>query len=235
MIPRGGWLIEVRPDDLAYISIDLIIQGFIQSRAITQFDGGMQPMKTMYYGIPFSPQAALTDNIGAADTIIKVSDVSAFPDAPNYATIGTDEDGETISTPQGPATALSGCTRVEGLHASPGTAGELIGRNFTPRRIAALIDNVEEAAKNAEADGVTFDDGETFQEKYNSGELKGPQGRAGEQGPTGPGANEIVVALPGSGWSNGAQTVQNAGLVVSGYRVYHHPRPDSYGAIPPLP
>ena len=46
-------------------------------------------MKPMYYGIPFSPQATLTDTIGAADTIIKVSDVSAFPDAPNYATIGT--------------------------------------------------------------------------------------------------------------------------------------------------
>lgn len=33
MIPRGSWLsLEIRPDDLAYISIDLIIQGFIQSR-----------------------------------------------------------------------------------------------------------------------------------------------------------------------------------------------------------
>ena len=33
MIPRGSWLsLEVRPDDLAYISIDLIIQGFVQSR-----------------------------------------------------------------------------------------------------------------------------------------------------------------------------------------------------------
>ena len=32
-IPRGSWLsLEVRPDDLAYISIDLIVQGFVQSR-----------------------------------------------------------------------------------------------------------------------------------------------------------------------------------------------------------
>lgn len=32
-IPRGSWLsMEVRPDDLAYISIDLIFQGFVQSR-----------------------------------------------------------------------------------------------------------------------------------------------------------------------------------------------------------
>lgn len=33
MIPRGSWLsLEVRPDDLAYVSIDLIVQGFVQSR-----------------------------------------------------------------------------------------------------------------------------------------------------------------------------------------------------------
>lgn len=32
-IPRGSWLsLEVRPDKLAYISIDLIFQGFVQSR-----------------------------------------------------------------------------------------------------------------------------------------------------------------------------------------------------------
>lgn len=32
-IPRGSWLsLEIRPDDLAYISVDLIIQGFVQSR-----------------------------------------------------------------------------------------------------------------------------------------------------------------------------------------------------------
>jgi len=32
-IPRGSWLdLEVRPDDLAYVSIDLVIQGFVQSR-----------------------------------------------------------------------------------------------------------------------------------------------------------------------------------------------------------
>lgn len=32
-IPRGSWLsIEVRPDDLAYVSLDLMVQGFVQSR-----------------------------------------------------------------------------------------------------------------------------------------------------------------------------------------------------------
>lgn len=148
-------------------------------------------MKPMYYGIPFSPQATLTDTIGAADTIIKVSDVSAFPDAPNYATIGTDEGGETILYTAKTANALSGCTRgVEGS-AKSWNAGELIGRNYTAADHAAMIDNIKDAAKTAEADGVT---------------------------------------LPVSGWSNGAQTVQNAGLVVSGYGYIITPDPDSYGA-----
>ncbi len=32
-VPRGSWLsVEVRPNDLAYVSIDLIFQGFVQSR-----------------------------------------------------------------------------------------------------------------------------------------------------------------------------------------------------------
>ena len=113
-------------------------------------------MKPMYYGIPFSPQATLTDTIGAADTIIKVSDVSAFPDAPNYATIGTDEGGETILYTAKTANALSGCTRgVEGS-AKSWNAGELIGRNYTAADHAAMIDNIKDAAKTAEADGVTF-------------------------------------------------------------------------------
>ena len=37
----------------------------------------------LYPGIAFSPQATLTNNLGAADTIIEVSDASAFPPAPN--------------------------------------------------------------------------------------------------------------------------------------------------------
>lgn len=41
------------------------------------------------------------------------------------------------------------------------------------------------AAKTALASGVTFADGETFQEKYDSGELKGPAGPAGADGAPG--------------------------------------------------
>ncbi len=100
---------------------------------------------TLYPGIAFSPQAALTNNIGAADTIIFVSDVSAFPPAPNLATIGTDEEGETILYTAKTDTALSGCQRgVEGT-ARAWTAGELIGRNFTAKDHNDLITAVLKA------------------------------------------------------------------------------------------
>lgn len=106
---------------------------------------------TLYPGIPFSPQAQLTNNIGAADTIIEVSDVSAFPPAPNLATIGTDEEGETILYTAKTETALSGCQRgVEG-EAKGWTAGELIGRNFTAKDHADLIAAATEAYGAAEA------------------------------------------------------------------------------------
>lgn len=44
----------------------------------------------------------------------------------------------------------------------------------------ALMTN--ESVTNVPADNVTFSDGETFQTKYDSGELVGPQGPQGEQG-----------------------------------------------------
>ena len=108
----------------------------------------------LYPGIPFSPQAALTDNIGAADTIIEVSDASAFPPAPNLATIGTDEGGETILYTAKTETALSGCRRgVEGV-AKAWMAGEPIGRNFTAKDHADLIAAVLEAGAAATAAGA---------------------------------------------------------------------------------
>lgn len=136
----------------------------------------------LYPGIPFSPQATLTDNIGAADTIIPVSDVSMFPAAPNLATIGTDENGETILYAAKTANALSGCQRgVEGT-AKAWQMGEIIARNFTAKDHNDLIAKVQDAAKTAEAGGVVFADGDTFQEKYDSGDLDGDPGIPGKDG-----------------------------------------------------
>lgn len=99
-------------------------------------------MAEMYEGIPFSPQVALAEKIGAADTVIKVTDISAFPDGPSYATIGTDETGETILYAAKTVDALSGCTRgVEGK-AKSWPAGSSIARNFTNKDFEAIHENI---------------------------------------------------------------------------------------------
>lgn len=104
----------------------------------------------LYPGIAFSPVAELTDNVGAGDTIIPVSDVEAFPPAPNLATIGTDEEGETVLYAAKTATALSGCTRgVEGT-ARAWSAGDPVARNWTAKDHDDLIAAVGEAAAAAQ-------------------------------------------------------------------------------------
>lgn len=104
----------------------------------------------LYPGIAFSPVAELTDNVGAGDTIIPVSNVEAFPPAPNLATIGTDEEGETVLYAAKTATALSGCTRgVEGT-ARAWSAGEPVARNWTAKDHDDLIAAVGEAAAAAQ-------------------------------------------------------------------------------------
>lgn len=193
---------------------------------------------TLYPGIPFSPQTTLSDGVGAADTIIRVADVSVFPPAPNLATIGTDEDGETIQYAAKTDTALSGCVRgVEGA-ARTWAKGEAIGRNFTAKDHADLIASVQDARKTARASSVTFDDGETFQQKFDAGDLTGPQGERGIQGETGkdgkdgapgPKAGELTVVLPAAGWVNGAQTVLHADLEAQGYGYIPAPNAASYG------
>lgn len=101
-------------------------------------------MEPMYRGIPFSPQTTLTDSIGAADTVIPVADVSAFPDPPNYATIGTDSGGETIKYTAKAGNSLSGCARgVEGTAKAWGS-GSIIARNHTAKDMEYLQKNVEE-------------------------------------------------------------------------------------------
>lgn len=106
-------------------------------------------METMYGGIPFSPQTTLSDTIGAGDTVIPVADISAFPAAPNYATIGTDAAGETILYSAKTSTALSGCTRgVEGT-AKSWPSGSVIGRNFTAKDLSTLQANTKEVGQMA--------------------------------------------------------------------------------------
>ena len=158
----------------------------------------------LYPGIAFSPPAALTDNIGAGDTIIPVSDAGSFPPAPNLATIGADEDGETILYAAKTATALSGCVRgVEG-EARAWSAGEPIARNWTAKDHADLIAAVREAKEASDPAGTAEDvleghqedvaaHGALFSAKQNK--LTGQPGQA-----VGFGADGAAKAVPG--WSN---------------------------------
>lgn len=57
---------------------------------------------------------------------------------------------------------------------------------------------------------------------------KGDTGADGAQGEPGPKAHEITVTLLASGWSNGTQTVNNAGLLAQGYSYIHSPGGPSY-------
>ncbi len=120
----------------------------------------------MYDGIPFSPQVALADSIGEADTVIKVTDVSAFPTAPNYATIGTDESGETILYAAKTSNALSGCARgVEGA-AKAWPAGSTIARNFTAKDLHSLQSNIREAKQAADDASQKADDVDKSVKEY---------------------------------------------------------------------
>lgn len=101
-------------------------------------------LETMYEGFPFSPQTTLTSAIGASEQVIPVADVSAFPDAPNYATIGgNDGDGETILYTAKTSNSLSGCTRgIEGT-AKSWDSGEIISRNWTAEDHNVMIQNLK--------------------------------------------------------------------------------------------
>lgn len=151
-------------------------------------------METMYKAIPFSPVASLTDDIGDGDTIIPVSDVDAFPDAPNLAVIGgVDTQSETILYTAKSGSALSGCTRgVEGT-AKAWSTGEVISRNFTAKDHDVFKTNIEElftkVIKSAEINGsghliLTLQDNSTFDAGYAKGD-KGDKGNTGATGATG--------------------------------------------------
>ena len=102
----------------------------------------MVELETMYPGIAFSPQTKLTAAINESDTVISVESTAGLPDGPNYATIGTDENAETIYSAIKLPTQLSGCVRgVEGL-AKAWTIGDVLGRNFTAKDYEAILNNL---------------------------------------------------------------------------------------------
>ena len=66
---------------------------------------------------------------------------------------------------------------------------------FTGAQIDEAIGKIQN--KNLPADGVKFSDGESFQEKYDNGQLTGPQGARGEMGPQGAPGEQGPQGEPG--------------------------------------
>ncbi len=79
---------------------------------------------------------------------------------------------------------------------------------------------------NIPAGNVHFEDGETFQAKFDHGELTGPPGKDGDTGKTGPTgpqgepgpkSDSIDLTLTVADWQEKRQTVKNAMLTMDGY------------------
>ena len=124
----------------------------------------MVTLNAMYKGRAFSPPTTLTQAVNAAATVIPVADTAVFPPAPNYATIGTDEEGEVILYSAVTAEALSGCTRGVKGGAKAWAAGDPIARNWSSADHDALIDSItalnegkEESLTNIQAKTTPVD------------------------------------------------------------------------------
>lgn len=105
---------------------------------------------TMYPGINNSPQTSLTAGITATDQTIPVAAVSGvFPDGPNLATIGVDDDAEVIRYASISGYTLVGCERgFGGTTAKPWNQNELIYRGNTNYDHATFKANIEDLDAN---------------------------------------------------------------------------------------
>lgn len=101
-------------------------------------------MQQMYEPKPFSPETFLSSPIGIADTRFYVDDVSVFPVAPNYATLGTNSEGETVFYSAIGADYIDVSQRGIDSEAKEWSAGTVIARKFTAGDLKAVQTNIEE-------------------------------------------------------------------------------------------
>jgi len=106
-------------------------------------------METWYEGIPFSPETTLSSGIDDDDIVIPITDESVFPDAPNLATIGFDEDTpETILYEEIDRVAgeLKQVTRAVEGSAQAWASGKKIARMFTAKDHDITNENIDSLA-----------------------------------------------------------------------------------------
>ena len=105
----------------------------------------MAVLETMYIGVNNSPKTTLTNGVTAADSSIAVADISAFPNAPNLATIGMGTDAEVIRYNGITGNTLTGIERgFGGTTANAWETGAPICRAYTAYDHAAFKSNIED-------------------------------------------------------------------------------------------
>lgn len=101
--------------------------------------------------------------------------------------------------PQGPM----GPTGPQGP-AGPGS-GDMLEDTYDPSgKHQDIFAYTDDAVKNIKAEHVTFEDGETFEEKLASGELRGQEGATGPAGPAGPAGPQGADGTPGADGKDGS-------------------------------
>ena len=111
----------------------------------------------MYQNIPFSKNTRLVNSIISSDNTLTVEDASVFPNAPNYATIGTDENAETIFYNSISSNELQNVERGKEGTAKSWSAGEIISRNFSNVDVVAFSNNITRIANFLNSHGNLFE------------------------------------------------------------------------------
>ncbi|MCL2751873.1 MAG: hypothetical protein FWE62_03855, partial [Firmicutes bacterium] len=152
----------------------------------------MNNLLTMYPAQANSPHTATLGEISATDTHVTVADAAVLPDAPFLLTFGYDMSSAETALVTGKTGNV--LTLVRGVDGGPfiWIAETKCARVFTAKdlndvqqNIKRLNDEKADSVHDHTAGEVTFADGDTFQDKYDAGELNGPPGAGGQNGKDG--------------------------------------------------
>lgn len=117
----------------------------------------MATLEQMYTPQAFSPQTTLSQDIGASDTRIYVTNVNVFPTPPTLATIGTDAaSAETVKVTAKGTNYIDVQRGLLGV-AKAWTTNSIIARNFSAADQTAIQNNIN-TLNNMKLESVEADD-----------------------------------------------------------------------------